>query len=98
MFTKMGFELLAKASNGLSARLKLPGENQVIFEIFSVSEEYNIGIDHIAFLVDDMDQTCEDLKRNDIEIEKGPFLFEASGRTLTNLRDPDGWRLQLTDG
>ena len=31
------------------------------------------------------------------ETDRGPHLVEVTGRTNVNLRDPDGWRVQLVD-
>ena len=38
----------------------------------------------------------EALKTNNISSEN-PFFVESTGRTTINLRDPDGWRMQLVD-
>jgi catechol 2,3-dioxygenase-like lactoylglutathione lyase family enzyme len=52
-FERMGFKVLTRTSHhGSSAELQLPGENQPIFEIHQVGGEENIGVNHIAFKVD----------------------------------------------
>jgi catechol 2,3-dioxygenase-like lactoylglutathione lyase family enzyme len=97
-FQKLGFKLLMRTSHhGGSAELQLPGPNQPIFEIHTVSGEENIGINHIAFKVDNAHEAYEELRRKAIHPERGPQFVESTGRTNVNLRDPDGWRIQLVD-
>jgi len=98
MFQKLGFEVITRtAHHGHSAELKLPGENQPIFEIHQVSGEENIGMNHIALLVDELGKKYIDLNKKGIKFESDPHLVKTTGRTIVNFRDPDGWRLQLVD-
>ena len=97
-FQGMGFELLQRTSHhGDSAELKLPGENQTVFEVHSVGGEEAIGVNHIAFKVDDVRRSYQELSGAGIRFAGEPGLVAASGRTIANFRDPDGWRLQLVD-
>jgi catechol 2,3-dioxygenase-like lactoylglutathione lyase family enzyme len=97
-FQKLGFTLLARTSHhGGSAELQLPGEHQPIFEIHQVSGEENIGINHIAFKVDNAQAAYEGLRARGIPMPRTPNFVAATGRTTVNFRDPDGWRLQLVD-
>lgn len=97
-FQKLGFQLLTRTSHhGESAELQLPGPNQPIFEIHKVSGEENIGVNHIAFKVDSAQEAYAELGRNGISGARAPNFVPATGRTTVNLRDPDGWRLQLVD-
>ena len=97
-FQAMGFEMILRtAHHGGSAELKLPGENQTVFEIHTVGGQETIGVNHIAFKVDDAQQSYDELRAAGIEFASGPHLVEATGRTIVNFRDPDGWRLQLVD-
>jgi glyoxylase I family protein len=97
-FQKLGFNLLTRTSHhGASAELQLPGANQPIFEIHQVGGEENIGINHIAFRVDNAQAAYEDMQRQGISSAKPPNFVPATGRTTINFRDPDGWRLQLVD-
>lgn len=97
-FQKLGFKLLTRTSHhGGSAELQLPGSNQPIFEIHQVSGEENIGINHIAFKVDNAQEAYEALKAKGIPMPRTPNFVPATGRTTVNFRDPDGWRLQLVD-
>lgn len=97
-FQSLGFELILRsAHHGGSAELKLPGENQTVFEIHSVIGEEVIGVNHIAFKVDDVQTLHGELSDKGMSFARDPHLVEATGRTIANFRDPDGWRMQLVD-
>jgi catechol 2,3-dioxygenase-like lactoylglutathione lyase family enzyme len=94
----MGFQLLTRtAHHGQSAELQLPGPNQPIFEIHQVSGEENIGVNHIAFKVDNAATAYRELQNQGITSLRPPNFVQSTGRTTVNFRDPDGWRLQLVD-
>ncbi len=96
-FQKLGFKVLTRTSHhGGSAELQLPGANQPIFEIHTVGGEENIGVNHIAFKVDSAHEAYEELRAKGIAA-RSPNFVQSTGRTTVNLRDPDGWRLQLVD-
>ena len=93
----LGFEELIRTSHhGASVELKAPGENQTIFEIHQATGEEVIGVNHIALRVDDTETAHETLKTTSIQFEE-PNFVPSTGRTTLNLRDPDGWRMQLVD-
>ncbi len=97
-YEKLGFEVLLRSSHhGGSAELKLPGENQPVIEIHKVSGEENVGVNHIAFKVDNAQKTHQEITGRGITPERAPHFIESTGRTNINMRDPDGWRLQLVD-
>jgi catechol 2,3-dioxygenase-like lactoylglutathione lyase family enzyme len=97
-FEKMGFRVLTRTSHhGSSAELQLPGENQPIFEIHQVMREENPGVNHIAFKCDNAQETYDDLLAKGVTTMREPNYVKATGRLTVNLRDPDGWRLQLVD-
>jgi catechol 2,3-dioxygenase-like lactoylglutathione lyase family enzyme len=97
-FQKLGFELLTRTGHhGGSAELQLPGPNQPIFEIHTAGGEEVIGINHIALKVDHSDSAYETLQAAGMEFTRGPKFIPATGRTTVELRDPDGWRIQLVD-
>ena len=98
MFRALGFRELARTKHhGDSVEFQLPGENQPIFEIHRVSGEENIGVNHIAFQVTDVNAAHRDLLASGVSIAGTPHLVPSTGRTNVNFRDPDGWRLQLVD-
>ena len=97
-YQKLGFALLTRTTHhGGSAELQLPGANQPVIEIHTVSGEETIGVNHIAFKVSSAQEAFEEIKGKGITPERGPQFVQATGRTNVNLRDPDGWRLQLVD-
>jgi catechol 2,3-dioxygenase-like lactoylglutathione lyase family enzyme len=97
-FQKLGFRVLTRTSHhGASAELQLPGPNQPIFEIHQVSGEENIGVNHIAFKVDNAQEAYAELQGQGLTSLRQPNFVAATGRTTVNFRDPDGWRLQLVD-
>jgi hypothetical protein len=73
------------------------GDNQPIFEIHQVGREENIGVNHIAFKVDNAQETYTELLGKGVKTMREPNYVAATGRTTVNLRDPDGWRMQLVD-
>jgi catechol 2,3-dioxygenase-like lactoylglutathione lyase family enzyme len=97
-FEAMGFKLLTRTRHhGTSVEMQLPGDNQPIFEIHQVDREENIGVNHIAFKVDNAQETYKDLLAKGVTTMRVPNYVVATGRTTVNLRDPDGWRMQLVD-
>jgi catechol 2,3-dioxygenase-like lactoylglutathione lyase family enzyme len=97
-FEKMGFKVLTRTSHhGASAELQLPGDNQPIFEIHQVGGEENIGVNHIAFKVDNAQGAYAELHGKGVKNMRTPNYVAATGRTTVNFRDPDGWRMQLVD-
>jgi len=97
-FRKLGFELLMRTGHhGDAAEMKLPGENQTIFEIHQVGGEEVIGVNHIALRVDDAEEAYADFLKKGVPFTRGPKHIDATGRTTVELRDPDGWRIQLVD-
>lgn len=96
-FEKLGFKVLTRtAHHGASAELQLPGDNQPIFEIHQVDREENIGVNHIAFKVDNAQVAYAELQGKGLKL-RAPNYVVATGRTTVNFRDPDGWRMQLVD-
>jgi catechol 2,3-dioxygenase-like lactoylglutathione lyase family enzyme len=98
LFRALGFrELTRTKHHGDSVEFQLPGDNQPIFEIHRVSGEENIGVNHIAFQVPDVEAAHRELTARGLPIPQGPHLVPSTGRTNLNFRDPDGWRLQIVD-
>jgi catechol 2,3-dioxygenase-like lactoylglutathione lyase family enzyme len=98
LFRALGFqERLRTKHHGDSVEFQLPGENQPVFEIHRVGGEEAIGVNHIAFQVADVATAKKELAAQGISATVEPVYVRATGRTVLNLRDPDGWRLQLVD-
>lgn len=97
-FEKLGFNVLTRTTHhGGSAELQLPGDNQPIIEIHEAGGEEVIGINHIALKVDNAEAAYKELSADGVAFTRGPKLIEVTGRTTVELRDPDGWRIQLVD-
>lgn len=97
-YQKLGFKLIKWTDHhGGSAELQLPGPNQPVLEIHTVIEEENIGVNHIAFKADDINETHSELVEKGIKFDKDPYRNRHTGRGNARFRDPDGWRLQLCD-
>ena len=102
LFEKLGFQVVARPSHhGGAAEVQLPGPNQPVFDLIKAGSGEDIGdfigLNHIAFQVTSVPEACDELKARGINIESGPYLASASGRTLANFLDPDGGHLQLTE-
>ena len=95
---RLGFETVRRTDHhGGSIEMKPPGAGQPVFELHQAHGEEVIGVNHIAFKVDDVESAYESLKDGDIRLSGPPGHVRATGRTNLNLRDPDGWRIQLVD-
>ena len=109
VFQKMGFKILSRNDHhGGTAEMSLPGENQPIFDLHPANDEAaggQLGVIHIAFKSDDLQETWDDLNRKGIVFgkAKGPHFAKGTQRNLFNLCDPDkedsaalpGWGLYL---
>lgn len=68
-----------------------------MFEIFSLKEgEVTPGVNHIAFLVDDIEGTYEDLTKKGVRFTT-KINQSWARRKLAFLADPDGIVLQLVE-
>ena len=55
------------------------------------------GYGHVAFAVDDLEQTLAQLKEQGIEPEREPYRVREGGSLLCFVRDPDECRIELID-
>ena len=96
-YKQLGFqEVLRTTHHRLSVEMQLPGPNQPIYEFHELVEgSEKPGIDHIAFVVDDMQKTHDELLAKGMKFEREIHLEESSGRVLANTRDPEGFKVQL---
>jgi catechol 2,3-dioxygenase-like lactoylglutathione lyase family enzyme len=94
----LGFELLTSTTHhGNSVEMGIPGQEFPIFEIHQVTDEEVIGVNHIAFRVDNAEAAHAALRAAGVDTADEPGYVTSTGRTNVNLRDPDGWRLQLVE-
>jgi glyoxylase I family protein len=96
-YQRMGFELLSWTEHHEgSAEMQIPGTD-IILEIHTLTGEENPGVNHISFRCDDVAATHEALSAKGIAFSRGVHESPSTGRKNCLLRDPDGWRLQLSD-
>jgi lactoylglutathione lyase len=55
------------------------------------------GYNHIALLVDDLDDRLGELGQQGIEPEKPPYHVGEGGSRICFVRDPDGYRIELIE-
>ncbi len=97
-FEALGFEHVRRTDHhGGSVEMKPPGDGQPVFELHQVSGEEVIGINHIALRIDDAAAAYEVLKDGPVRVESPPRHIASTGRTNVDIRDPDGWRIQLVE-
>jgi lactoylglutathione lyase len=59
--------------------------------------ELGTGYGHVAYAVDDLAQTLDQLESQGIEPEREPYRVREGGSLLCFVRDPDGYRIELID-
>jgi catechol 2,3-dioxygenase-like lactoylglutathione lyase family enzyme len=97
-FRPLGLTVLRRtAHHGVSAELAIPGQGQPILEIHQASMQEVIGINHLAFRVENVTAAAARIQALGIKLEGGPMMAKSTGRFLANFRDPDGLRLQIVE-
>ncbi len=108
-YRSLGFENVMGADfefNGGKGRVAMMQLKDIILEIYQMPEaelaeirgRSNGHIDHIAFDVDDIDQTYSELKQagfNILEPEPVFLAFWSKGCIYFNITGPDGERLEF---
>lgn len=59
--------------------------------------ELGTGYGHVAFAVDDLADTLDQLATQGIEPEREPYRVREGGSLLCFVKDPDGYRIELID-
>jgi glyoxylase I family protein len=96
-YKKLGFiEVRRTKHHGDAVELKLPGENQMIFEFHTGKEEEVPGLNHFGFRVDNIEAAYADAKAKGIEFITPIATAKSTGRSTVNFRDPAYMRHQLT--
>jgi len=78
----------------------VPGEDvELEFTFNHDGRSYELGTayGHVAYAVDDLNQTLAELKKQGIEPEREPYRVRDGGSLLCFVRDPDGYRIELID-
>jgi len=95
-YRKMGFELTLRTDHhGGSAEISIP--SGPVVEMHVGSRQEVIGINHVAYVIDDLDKAYEYLVSHHVKFADPPTFVHSTGRRLANLRDTEGWRVQLID-
>jgi lactoylglutathione lyase len=55
------------------------------------------GYGHVAYSVDDLEETLTRLKEQGIEAEREPYRVREGGALICFVRDPDDYRIELID-
>lgn len=88
----MGFKEIRRSDqHGGTVQLQCPGAGQPIFELHPTGHGgvMDTRVNHIAFKVDDIQETYEDLTSKGLVFIRAPRFNKSSQRTLCNLDDPD---------
>jgi lactoylglutathione lyase len=78
----------------------VPGEEvelELTFNHDGSTYDVGTGYGHVAYAVDDLEQTLASLKEQGIEPEREPYRVREGGSLLCFVRDPDEYRIELID-
>jgi lactoylglutathione lyase len=78
----------------------VPGEEvelELTFNHDGSTYDLGTGYGHVAYAVDNLEQTLASLKDQGIEPEREPYRVREGGSLLCFVRDPDGYRIELID-
>ena len=78
----------------------VPGqEEELEFTLNHDGRSYELGTayGHVAFSVDDLDETLGQLAAQGIEPEREPYRVREGGSRICFVQDPDGYRIELID-
>jgi lactoylglutathione lyase len=78
----------------------VPGEEvelELTFNHDGSTYDVGTGYGHVAYAVDDLEQTLAALKEQGIEAEREPYRVREGGSLLCFVRDPDEYRIELID-
>lgn len=84
----LGFEVVNWTEEERTVELRA---GEISLDVIEVSEKRpEVGLNHIAFLVDDVDKTITEWKEKGVAITLDPIISERSGRRLAAIKDVDG--------
>jgi lactoylglutathione lyase len=72
-------------------------ELEFTFNHDSRTYELGSGYGHVAYAVDDLDETLAALAGQGIEPEREPYRVREGGSRICFVQDPDGYRIELID-
>jgi len=93
-YEMVGLEFVENTNHsGKAAVMRIP-DSTVSLEMQETKVTDNPGLNHLAFVVDDLDDLCDSYKANGVKVD-GPLENKATGRRLATIRDPHGFLIQL---
>ncbi len=101
----LGFSILQETFRSArnSYKLDLQVSNEDVIELFSfsnppqrISNPEACGLRHLAFAVDDVEESASYLKSKGVEVED-IRVDEITGKRFTFFKDPDGLPLEIYD-
>lgn len=95
-YKRLGFTRVERMEHGgESAQLKTPdGELTVDLQLAKATD--NPGYNHFAMTVDDFDRVVEELRGQDMAVDRVVYV-QATRRRIATLRDPSGFLIQLVE-
>ena len=100
-YEKLGFVVIHRIKRNYDEVVFMTSMG-VMLEIFvdenhpeRLSTPETLGLRHLAFKVDDIEETIEELKLKDIEAE--PVKQDWYGQKFTFIKDPDGLPIELKE-
>jgi lactoylglutathione lyase len=78
----------------------VPGQDEELeFTLNHDGRSYELGTayGHVAFSVDDLDETLAQLAAQGIEPEREPYRVREGGSRICFVQDPDRYRVELID-
>ena len=64
---------------------------------FSQPDYEDRVFDHLAFEIEDMNQTIEAMRKNKVTITDEPFKLSSTGSLIAFVEDPDGTLIELIE-
>jgi lactoylglutathione lyase len=102
-YTALGFEERRRMDlpdGAINVFMGVPGDGDRLELTWNPGvESYDLGTgyNHIALVVDGLDDTLSELAANGIEPEKPPYTVSQGGSRICFVRDPDGYRVELVE-
>ena len=102
-YEHLGFEEMGRMDirdEAINVFMGFPGDGarlELTFNHGVDSYEMGTGYNHIAVVVDGLDDALGRLREAGIEPEKPPYQVREGGSRICFVRDPDGYRVELIE-
>ena len=94
-YQKLGMKVIGTLEKGDTVFLGYGDETSPVIELHQRQPGRDLGLDHLAFYVDDVEGAYEETSNAGVDFHLKPQYGTESGRTIANFRDPDGIQIQL---